>query len=175
MTEIKARWLGDMLEPMRDSQVWLNENMVVGMVYRLDVIFPRDRNLHAARFAALGEAYRQLPERYAKMFVNFEHFRKWLLVKEGYCTIEDFAAASNTEAHRYLLMHERSHDKPGHKDFKFAVIEGNVVRIITPTSMGEKSMKPDEFREATSKMLERAADMIGISVSDLRQNTNRSA
>src|ERR1700686_3330797 len=58
--------------------------------YCLVILEPRSRASHSQYFAALHDAYANLPERISARWQSQEHFRKWLLIECGWFDEEEF-------------------------------------------------------------------------------------
>ena len=76
-------WDGEAMVPANSKRA--DQQYVIGQHYRLAPYEDRSLNSHNHFFAALGESYKNLPEKIAANFMSFDHFRKWCLVRTGFC------------------------------------------------------------------------------------------
>src|SRR5215472_3062093 len=93
------RWDGEALRPLARS-VPLTEDFVVGEVYRLEVASERSSASHRHYFAALHQAWLNLPEDVAEHFADEEHLRRWCLIKCGYADQRSIVLDTAADARR---------------------------------------------------------------------------
>ena len=99
MTPLTYRWDGESLMPVNQHQARLaDKQFVVGETDRLDINEERSAATHRHYFAAVNEAWQNLPEDWCDRFPTSEHLRKWCLIKAGYRDERTFPAKSNTQA-----------------------------------------------------------------------------
>ena len=75
-------WTGEVMEPLAPKAA--DKQYVVGETYQLVPHEDRSRASHSHYFAALGEAFKNLPEDLTERYPTEEHLRKWCLIKAGY-------------------------------------------------------------------------------------------
>jgi hypothetical protein len=120
-------------------------------------------------FAAVREAWLNLPEHLAGSFLTPEQLRKWALVKCGYADEQSVVLESMLDALRYCNYLTRA--KPN----SVVVCKGNALKIWTARSQKRKVMKPQEFKESANAVLDLLSDMIGTRVTELKRNAGRAA
>ena len=166
---ITYTWNGECHVPLPRFAKLCDAQFVIGEQYRLVVHEDRSANSHRHYFAALHEAWQNLPEEHAERFPTSEHFRKWLLIHTGYRDERSIVCASKAEAQRVAAF-VRPADE-------YAVVSVNECAVIfwTAKSQSMRAMGKKEFGESKQAVLELAASMIGVSVPDLRKNVGNAA
>jgi hypothetical protein len=129
----------------------------------------RSRASHNHYFAALHEAWQNLPTEWALLFPTAEHLRKYALVKTGWCNIQAFAMAAPKEAHE-LQKVLKAYD-----EFSVVTARENVVTKATAMSQSEKAMGKDDFAKSKDDVLAVISAMIGTDVKTLTSNAGNSA
>lgn len=160
-------WDGDAMVPKVPRLA--DRYYVVGEQYRLVVDEGRSGVSHRHFFAAIHEAFKNLPEELAERFPSDEHFRKHCLIMEGYRDERTFVAASKAEALR-LAAFVKPMD-----EYAVVVVRECVVVVWTAKSQSTKAMGAKDFQASKQKVLDRAASMIGVSADALSANTSRAA
>jgi hydrogenase maturation factor len=165
----------------QQRQHWLcNKQFADGQVYDLIEHEERSTSSHNHFFAAVHEAWKNLPEVHAKRFKTSEHLRKWALIHTGYANETMMTLETPAEAMRVAAIFAND---PG---FEFAVlaVSESVVRIYTAKTQkatGKDSMGKEDFQKSKQEVLETVAEMIGVTVEALlaqvadRQRPNDSA
>jgi hypothetical protein len=120
-------------------------------------------------FAAVHEAWMNLPEHLERSFINDEQLRKWALVKCGYANEQNMVLDSVSDALRYSNYLTRAQPN------SFVRCEGEALRIWTAKSQAKRSMTPEQFKDSANAVLEFLSAMIGTRVTELRKNAGRSA
>src|SRR3546814_6543664 len=70
--------------------------------YSIAPIEERSQKSHNHYFAAVAEAWKNLPEDVAERFASSEHLRKWALIKAGWRDERTIVCASKAEALRKI-------------------------------------------------------------------------
>jgi len=156
-------WNGDAMVPLRQCARMANKEFVVREVYRLAIHEERSANSHNHYFAALHEAWQNLPEGTAERFPTEDHFRKWCLIKAGYRDERTIVASSKAEAQRIAAF-----VKPM-DEFAVVVVKEATVIVATAKSQSVRAMGKKEFQESKQAVLEIAAEMTGLSPEMLTQ------
>lgn len=146
--------------------------------HTLEPLTFRDMRRHNHFFAAVGEAFKNLPETVSARWPTSEHFRKWVLVECGYFDEKEFDCPDEEFAKR-LAFFVRSEDE-------YARI--SVHRMENPTpkcafkvivrrakSQGLASMKPEEFYQSKKDVLDYVSGMVGVTSTELKKNARKSA
>jgi len=159
------QWDGEAMRPMRSRLA--DREYVVGEKYRLGVIEDRSANSHSHYFAALHEAWTNLPDDQAERFPTVEHLRKYALIQSGFRDERSIACASKAEALRVAAF-----IKPM-DEYAVVIVREAVVLVYTAKSQSMKAMGKAAFQESKSKVLEIVSIMIGVTPNDLSANTVR--
>ncbi|WP_262027110.1 hypothetical protein [Microvirga sp. Mcv34] len=166
---IVFQWSGDAMVPHHRFQRECDASFVVGESYRLAVQEHRSQANHNHYFAAINEAWMNLPEVLAERFPTSEHLRKYALIKAGYRDERTFPCASKAEAQR-LAAFIRPMD-----DFAIVTTAEAVVTVWTAKSQSKAAMGKQVFQESKNKVLDVLAEMIGIQPETLTRNVGRAA
>lgn len=129
----------------------------------------RSVNSHSHYFAALAEAWQQIPEGMADDFPTVEHLRKHALIKVGFYDQRSIVCADATEAKRFAAF-MRPLD-----DFAIVSVCGPAVVVRTAKSQAYCAQNRKEFNEAKQKVLAWVCDLIGVDLDALEKNVGRAA
>lgn len=157
---ILFQWDGEHMTPVNARRA--DQYYVVGEYYRLVPHEDRSMRSHQHFFAALHDAWDNLPLEMAALYPTVEHFRKHLLIKTGY-RHERIVAAENKSEARKIAAIVRSMDQ-----FAVASVRDNIVVIWTAESQSVRAMKKQRFQQSKDAVLNEAAAMIGVSTEQLR-------
>lgn len=154
------------------SKLWslrADKVFVVGEEYPLVVQEERSMASHRGYFAAVNEAWHQLPEKYAGRWVSPEHLRKFLLIKAGYRTERTIPCASAEEARRVAAF-------AGPIDaYAVVIVRGDVVIHYTAKSQSVRSMDKEEFQRSKRDVLALLDELIGTKPGELQANAGQAA
>lgn len=154
---IMFRWDGDAMVPA--SSFWAtraDKAFVVHEVYKLVEHHDRSQVSHNHYFAALGNAWSNLPDRLIEEFPTAEVLRKKLLIRAGYADERSIVCASKAEAQRVAGF-----IKPM-DDYAIVIVREAVVRVYTAQSQSVKAMGAKAFQESKTKVLEALDDLLGV-------------
>ena len=160
-------WDGEAMVPRRPHLA--DRQYVVGETYRLGVEEERSRATHNHYFAAIHDAWMNLPEDKSERFPTEEHLRKWALVRAGYRDERTIVCASKAEAQRMAAFM-----KPL-DDYAVIVARENIVVCWTAKSQSVKAMGKKAFQESKQAVLDILAGMIGTTPAVLAQNAAQAA
>jgi hypothetical protein len=150
-----------------------------GAEYTLAPVEPRSRALHSRYFAALNEAFHNLPEKVSARWENVEHFRKWVLIETGWYHEKDFTfegRRAEAEARRLAAFIRTEDDYARMWVTKVAERPPTWKVIIHKAkSQDHASMKNEEFKESSNAVLDFAAQLIGTRRGELNRHAGRSA
>lgn len=160
MTPVTFTWDGEVMKPLPHLTKLCDRQFVVGENYRLEVVQHRSAESHRHYFAAINEAWNNLPEVHEGRWPTPDHLRKWALIKSGFRNEVTYIAGSKAEAQRFASF-TRSLDE-------YAVIHvtDRMVAIYTAKSQSLKSMTAKEFQASKQAVLDALAEMIGVSAKD---------
>jgi hypothetical protein len=164
---IAFTWDGDHMVPL--SPAAADRQYVVHETYRLVPYEDRSQASHNQYFAAVNEAWQNLPAEVAERFATAEHLRKLCLIKAGYRDERSIVAASKAEAQR-LVAFIRPLD-----DYAVVLASEAVVTVYTAKSQSMKAMGKRVFQESKQAVLDICADLIGVAPAQLSSNAGRAA
>jgi hypothetical protein len=162
-------WTGEAMVPHPRFQRECDASFVVGERYRLAVQEHRSQANHNHYFAAINEAWMNLPELVAERFPTVEHLRKYALIKAGYRDERSIVCNSKAEAQRIAAF-----IKPM-DEFAVVTTHEAVVTVWTAKSQSKAAMGKQVFQESKNKVLDVLAEMIGIQPETLTRNVGRAA
>lgn len=152
------QWSGEAMVPTRGFAALADKQFVVGEVYTLEEADgARSAASHRHYFAAVYDAWLNLPELEAERFPTAEHLRKYALIRAGYCDARELVCASKAEAVRVGAFM-----KPM-DPYALVAISGAVVRAYTAKSQRPKAMGKRVFQESKDAVLGVLAGMIDVS------------
>ena len=133
--------------------------------YRLGVIEERSANSHSHYFAALNEAWGNLPDAMAERFPTVEHLRKYALIQCGFRDERSIACASKAEALRIAAF-----IKPM-DGYAVVIVREAVVMVYTAKSQSMKAMGKADFQDSKQKVLDIVSDLIGVTTKQLERQS----
>lgn len=146
-----------------------DKTYVDGEEYRLSVIEKRSEASHRAYFAELHSAWLNLPDDRAEQFINENHFRKWLLIKTGYCDERQIVCSTKAEAER-IGAFVRSMSP-----YTLVTVKDRIVTAYEAKSQSYRSMSRAEFNKSKQAVLEYASSLIGVTHAELAENAGTAA
>lgn len=166
---IPMRWDGESFTPLPRFAGECDKLFVVGQVHRMVEVQDRSAKSHAHFFAAVSEAWANLPDHLAERFPTADHLRKFALIKGGWADSRQIVAASKAEAVR-LAAFIRPMDA-----YAVVTVDGSVVTVWTARSQDMRSMGATEFQRSKDAVLRIIAEMIGTTADTLAANAGRAA
>lgn len=169
-TPIIFVWDGDAMVPRdRRFAFQCDKMFVVGEHYTLVQHEDRSAASHRHYFAAIKEAWENLPEVIGDRFASPEHLRKYALVKAGYRDERTHVAATKAEAQR-LAAFVRPID-----DFAIVTVSGLAVTVWTAKSQSVRAMGKKEFYESKEAVLRVIAELLGVDPNALKARATEAA
>jgi hypothetical protein len=162
------QWDGEAMRPLPRFARQADREFVIGELYRLVVQEERSAASHAQFFAALNDAWQNLPEDQAERFPSVEHLRKWALIQAGFADERSIVCGSKAEAQRVGAF-VRPFD-----EYAVVIVRDAVVKVFTAQSQSMRAMGKPEFERSKRATLEIVARMIGVSADDLKQHSEAS-
>ncbi len=160
--QIAARWEGDGFTPMPRFRKECDKQFVIGEIYVLETIEERSAATHRHYFAAIKDAWSNLPEAVALDYPTALHFRKRLLIQAGFCDEQKIVFSNPNDAIKAAgLVLARD-------DYAVAKADGRVLTIWTAKSQSMRSMDKETFQASKTATLELAASMIGTTPETLQ-------
>lgn len=145
-----------------------DKHYTIGERYSLITHYGRSEASHGHQFAAIEDAWANLPPDLRMLHPSPVHLRKWALVKSGWCNTQIFPMASEAAA-KELQEHLESHD-----EFAIVIRRGDVVTLYTAKSQSRKAMPGDEFQRSKSDCLAVIAPLLGTTPQTLESNPGKS-
>lgn len=155
-------WDGEVMRPVHPRRA--DVHYVVGGQYRLAPYEERSRASHNQYFAAVHEAWQNLPEDMVERYPTDDHLRKWALIKAGYREERSIVCDSPAAAEKVAAF-IRPID-----DYAVVVARDNVVVVYTAKSQSYRTMNKQEFQQSKERVLDVLAQVIGASTEDLKRN-----
>ena len=159
-------WEGDCFKPIPRHAKECDARYVIGEHYALEEIQERSTKSHAQYFAALKEAWLNLPEKMATDFATVEHLRKFALIRCGFYDKRSVSAASRAEALR-LAAFIRPMD-----EYAIVTVSASLVEVYTAKSQSYRTMPKQEFQDSKSKVLDYVASLIDVRPEELTSHGN---
>lgn len=161
------RWTGKAMQPhiLRLAE----RAFTVGESYLLVEHQERSATSHNHYFAAVHEAWKNLPENLAGRFPTSDHLRKRALVDAGYCD-EEVIDCHSKEVAATVAATIRKHD-----DFAVIFIRGDLVIVRTAKSQKASAMDKKTFQESKQAVLDIVAEMIGVDPKTLSAEAGKAA
>ncbi len=163
MKPLLFRWDGEHMEPLQRHRALADKQYVVGETYTLVPEEQRSIASHRQYFAAIHEAWMNLPEDVAEQWPTSEHLRKWALVKAGYCDERTIVCASKAQAHE-IAATIRPLD-----EYALILPFDNIIKIWTAKSQSFRSMPKGEFQQSKERVLEIVSAMVGVKPRELEE------
>lgn len=160
-------WDGETMIPLQPRLA--DKYYVVGETYRLEPRDDRSKASHDHFFAAVQEAWQNLPEGLVLQLPTADHLRKFALIRTGYCDARSVVCASKAEALRFAAF-IRPLD-----DFSVVTAAECVVTVYTAKSQSMRAMGKKTFQESKDKVLDIVSAMIGINAGELKKNVGKAA
>lgn len=160
----EAIWRDGAFHPLARYHNTVAAEFGEGECVRLERHEERSGRSHNHFFAALNDAWLNLPEGEAERFPSAEHLRKWALIKAGYRNEITIACASRAEAIRKIA------DIKSLDDYAVAVARENVLIVYTAKSQSVKAMGKADFQASKDAVLGIIADLIGVAPDTLSKH-----
>lgn len=167
---IECCWDGEVFRPI--SPYWqrrADREFARGEILRLTHNAERSMNSHRHYFAAVTEAWRNLPPLMSGRFPTPEHLRRYALIKAGFFNSQSMPCASPAAA-RKLASFIRPID-----EFSIVTTEGATVTVYTAKSQSYQHMDKKTFAESKDKVLDVIAAEIGVARNELTDNAGAAA
>lgn len=167
---ILCEWVGDAFIPVGPS--WAkaaDKDYIVHERYRIAPVEVRSKRSHNHYFAAVADAWKNLPKEYTERFPTAEHLRKWCLIKRGWRDERTIVCSSKAEAQRMAAFM-----KPL-DEYAVIVAKEAVVVHWTAKSQSARAMGKQDFQQSKDDVLDELAQMLGTTADDLKKNAKEVA
>jgi hypothetical protein len=172
MTQVRPvtfEWDGEAMIPLSRFCRLCDQQFAVHERYTLIPHEERSSATHRHYFAALYDAWLNLPEREAERWPTSEHFRKWLLIQAGYADERSIVCPSKAAALKVAAF-----VKPM-DEHAVVVVSESIVKVFTAQSQSMRAMGPKAFQDSKQKVLDLAAEMVGVKPQTLSSEAGRAA
>lgn len=156
-------WDGHAMVPMDRFARLAEQSFINGRAYRLMVDEERSSASHRQYFAAVREAFLNLPEEWADRFATPDHLRKWCLIKAGFRNERSVVCSSRAEAIR-MAAFIREID-----DYAVVLASGAAVIHYTAKSQSMHAMGKAEFQRSKEAVLDLLAKIIEVTPDQLSE------
>jgi hypothetical protein len=156
-TPFPFAWDGEAMHPI--TPYWAkkaDERFCIGEKYLLLEHHERSAATHAHYFAALHDAWLNLPEALASEFPTVDVLRARALIATGFRNEQDFVASSKAEALR-LAAFLRPIDT-----YALTVVNGATVTRLTAKSQSMRAMGKAEFQRSKEAVLSYVWELVGV-------------
>lgn len=161
-------WDGENMVPLKRFNATCNKQFVVGQLYRLSELEERSAATHRHFFAALHEAWVNLPEQISVEYPDDESLRKRALIETNHCDVRSFVCASRAEAIRLAAFL-----RPSDPHAKVEVSGATVIEK-TAHSQSTRAMGKELFQKSKSDVLDYVASLIGVTTENLMKESSNS-
>jgi hypothetical protein len=167
---VPMQWNGEAMIPTRGFAALADKQFVIGEVYTLDNCDPtRSMVSHRHYFAAVYDAWLNLPEEQSQRFATADHLRKYALIKAGFHDERSIVCASRAEALRVAAFIQPM------DEYALVVTSEAAVRVYTAKHQNMRAMGRKVFQESKDAVLGVLADMLGVPVADLNSREQQGA
>jgi len=158
---VEFHWTGEVMKPQPRFNALARKQYVAGECYVLGVNEERSSASHRHYFAAIQEAFENLPEDKVARYPSAEHLRKWALIKAGYHNERSIVCDSKKQADAIVAFIEAV------DEFAVTIVKGPVVKVYTAKSQAVDSMSREEFEKSKADVLAVLGETIGLSKKEL--------
>lgn len=161
---------GKVLRPVgARSEEIVRRNFVEGERYEVVECQGRSDASHRHFFAALHDAWLNLPEEIADNFLSEEHLRKFALIHEGFSNTSTLACQSAAAAEQFAAF-LRPVD-----EFSVVTISGRTVIRAVAKSQSLRAMGKKDFQASKTAVLDYVASLIGTTGKQLEKHGGEAA
>jgi hypothetical protein len=158
---VEFHWDGKAMIPQPRFNALARKQYTAGECYVLGVNEERSAASHRHYFAAINEAWQNLPEDKVARYPSPEHLRKWALIKSGYHNERSIVCENQKQADAIVAFIEAV------DEFAITIVKGPVVKVYTAKSQAVDSMANDEFQKSKADVLATLAEIINVSKKQL--------
>jgi hypothetical protein len=166
---VEFHWTGEVMKPQPRFNALARKQYTAGECYVLGVNEERSIASHRHYFAAVREAWDNLPEDKVERYPTPEHLRKWALIKAGYHNERSVVCESKKQADAIVAFIEAL------DEFSVTIVKGPVVKVYTAKSQAVDSMANDEFQKSKADVLAILSETIGTSKKDLEKQAGQNS
>jgi hypothetical protein len=135
-------------------------NMAAGDIAAWQTVEVRSGKSHRHYFAAVHQAWLNLPEHLVDEFPSSEHLRKYALIKSGFCTMTKLACKTNADAINVCSLMSKM------DTYAICEVTGGVVTVRQAYSQSIPAMGRKLFQESKEEVFRVLSEMIGAPVTE---------
>lgn len=167
---VRFLWEGDGFKPVSPyHQRLADQYYTIGETYELIEHKERSQRTHNHYFAALHDAWSNLPEALLAEYPTAEHLRKKALIRKGFASERNVVCSSKAEAQR-IAAFMRPID-----EYAIIVASEAAVRVYTAESQSRKAMGAQRFQESKKAVLEFVDELLGTQSGTVSLQAGRAA
>lgn len=160
---IAVMWDGEAFKPLPRFHNVAKAHFGEGEVMTFVQHEERSMASHGHFFAAVTEAWRNLPEAMGERYPDADTLRKDALIRTGYRDEREIVCASKAEALRVAAFIR------GGQGYSVVVVSGAVVTEYVAKSQSMKAMGKEAFAASKDAVLTYLAELIGVTTEQLSQ------
>jgi hypothetical protein len=169
MRPVLAQWDGESFLTAKRHRALCDKQFAVGEWYTVVTQEERSAVSHKHYFAALHEAWTNLPEEIASRFVDEDHLRKHALIRSGFYHERAHACATAEEAERFRAFLEPI------DDYAIVTVDGTTVHHYTAKSQSVAAMGKADFQLSKQAVLDWVAGLIDVTTGELHAAAGQAA
>ena len=149
-------WRDGTMTPMARFSRLAERWFTSGHAYRMMVMEEaeeRSQRSHNAYFAAVHNAWQNLPEHLQLAFPTDDRLRKYALIKTNFCDVKHLTG----DAKRHIAV----------DGYAIITHENGVTTVYTAKSQSYRTMGKAEFEASKKAVLDFLADMVGVTAEQL--------
>lgn len=166
-TTMHYQWDGEAFVPLSARRA--DRLFVVGETYEMEVREHRSEASHRHYFAAINDAWGNLPEEIADRFATPDHLRRWCLIKAGHRDERTFVCKTRAEAVQ-LAAFMKPLD-----DYAVIVARETVVIVATAKSQSKKAMGAKVFQKSKDDVFRILGELLGTAPGQIEHNAGKAA
>lgn len=177
---ISYLWDGGVMHPFGPRQQRLaDQQFVQGERYMLEEWQTRSDPEHARYFALLNEAWETMPELRNGRWASPDKMRKWALVEKGFCRTNNYPAATEKEARRFVSWQTREYGAQADEIKiwieKAKTGKGWLVYWQEAESQNYKEMSAARFRASVKAVFAAVSEELGVDLEALLEEGEKYA
>jgi len=131
-----------------------------GSIAAWQTVEVRSGKSHRHYFAAVHQAWLNLPEHLVDEFPSSEHLRKYALIKSGFCTMTKLACKTNADAINVCTLMSKM------DTYAICEVTGGVVTVRQAYSQSIPAMGRKKFQESKDAVFRVLSELIGSTVTE---------
>ena len=136
------------------------QKLMPGSIAAWQTVEVRSGKSHRHYFAAVHDAWLNLPEHLVDEFPSSEHLRKYALIKSGFCTMTKLACKTNADAINVCTLMSKM------DTYAICEVTGGVVTVRQAYSQSIPAMGRKLFQESKEEVFRVLSELIGAPVTE---------